>query len=279
MKAKKIVLLIALGVLLAGFLLWGIGAALGAKTLYLHNGELTVGGQPMGGFSIGSDVSVAASSKEGAAGLPQQMQVSRLKLLPDVGDMTVQPGDGWDLSYDLRYPERLHWSVEDGTLTVEYDYPEGEYSNVSIEDTITLTFPKGLELEQMEVESGMGSVEVRGITAQQMELSGGMGDFDATGINAAQRLYVDAGMGDVDISGSFGGEVELNCGMGSVNLEVQGASREDFDYDLDVGMGSLSVEGVEASGFLGGEYKTSDGKDRSITVDGGMGDVKISFAE
>ena len=174
------------------------------------------------------------------------MQVSRLKLLPDVGDLTVQPGDGWDLSYDLRYPERLHWSVEDGTLTVEYDYPEGKYSNVSIEDTITLTFPKGLELEQMEVESGMGSVEVQGITAQQMELSGGMGDFD---------------------------------GMGSVNLEVQGASREDFDYDLDVGMGSLSVEGVEASGFLGGEYKTSDGKDRSITVDGGMGDVKISFAE
>ena len=260
MKAKKIVLLIALGVLLAGFLLWAVGAALGAKTLYLQNGELTVGDQPMGGFSIGSDVSVAASSKEGVAGLPQQMQVSRLKLLPDVGDLTVQPGDGWDLSYDLRYPERLHWSVEDGTLTVEYDYPEGEYSNVSIEDTITLTFPKGLELEQMEVESGMGSVEV-------------------TGINAAQRLYVDAGMGDVDISGSFGGEVELNCGMGSVNLEVQGASREDFDYDLDVGMGSLSVEGVEASGFLGGEYKTSDGKDRSITVDGGMGDVKISFAE
>lgn len=260
MKAKKIVLLIALGVLLAGFLLWAVGAALGAKTLYLQNGELTVGDQPMGGFSIGSDVSVAASSKEGAAGLPQQMQVSRLKLLPDVGDLTVQPGDGWELSYDLRYPERLHWSVEDGTLTVEYDYPEGEYSNVSIEDTITLTFPKGLELEQMEVESGMG-------------------DFDATGINAAQRLYVDAGMGDVDISGSFGGEVELNCGMGSVNLEVQGASREDFDYDLDVGMGSLSVEGVEASGFLGGEYKTSDGKDRSIAVDGGMGDVKISFAE
>ena len=260
MKAKKIVLLIALGVLLAGFLLWAVGAALGAKTLYLQNGELTVGDQPMGGFSIGSDVSVAASSKEGVAGLPQQMQVSRLKLLPDVGDLTVQPGDGWDLSYDLRYPERLHWSVEDGTLTVEYDYPEGEYSNVSIEDTITLTFPKGLELEQMEVESGMG-------------------DFDATGINAAQRLYVDAGMGDVDISGSFGGEVELNCGMGSVNLEVQGASREDFDYDLDVGMGSLSVEGMEVDGFLGGEYKTSDGKDRSITVDGGMGDVKISFAE
>ena len=42
MKAKKIVLLIALGVLLAGFLLWAVGAALGAKTLYLQNGELTV---------------------------------------------------------------------------------------------------------------------------------------------------------------------------------------------------------------------------------------------
>ena len=169
--------------------------------------------------------------------------------------------------------------LEDGTLTVEYDYPEGEYSNVSIEDTITLTFPKGLELERMEVESGLGSIEVQDVTAQQIEISGGLGDFDATNLNASQRLYIDAGMGDVDVSGSFGGEVELNCGMGSVNLEVQGASREDFDYDLDVGMGSLSVEGVEASGFLGGEYKTSDGKDRSITVDGGMGDVKISFAE
>lgn len=86
-------------------------------------------------------------------------------------------------------------------------------------------------------------------------------------------------MGDVDISGSFGGEVELNCGMGSVNLEVRARRREDFDYDLDVGMGSLSVEGMEVDGFLGGEYKTSDGKDRSITVDGGMGNVKISFAE
>lgn len=278
MKAKKIVLLIALGVLLAGFLLWGIGAALGAKTLYLHNGELTVGGQPMGGFSIGSD-NAGSDSENGAAELPQQMQVSSLKLLPDVGDLTVQPGDGWSLSYDLRYPERLRWEVDGDTLTVEYDYPRGEYSNVSIDDSITLTFPRGLELERMEVESGLGSIEVQDVTAQQIEVSGGMGDFDATNLNASQRLYVDAGMGDVDISGSFGGEVELNCGMGSVNLEVQGASREDFDYDLDVGMGSLSVEGMEVDGFLGGEYKTSDGKDRSITVDGGMGDVKISFAE
>ena len=57
MKAKKIVLLIALGVLLAGFLLWAVGAALGAKTLYLQNGELTVGDQPMGGFSIVSSES------------------------------------------------------------------------------------------------------------------------------------------------------------------------------------------------------------------------------
>ena len=225
MKAKKIVLLIALGVLLAGFLLWAVGAALGAKTLYLQNGELTVGGQPMGGFSIGSD-NAGSDSESGAAELPQQMQVSSLKLLPDVGDLTVQPGDGWSLSYDLRYPERLHWSVEDGTLTVEYDYPEGEYSNVSIEDTITLTFPKGLELERMEVESGLGSIEVQDVTAQQIEISGGLGDFDATNLNASQRLYVDAGIG-----------------------------------------------------FLGGEYKTSDGKDRSITIDGGMGDVKISFAE
>lgn len=151
------------------------------------------------------------------------MQVSRLKLLPDVGDLTVQPGDGWDLSYDLRYPERLHWSVEDGTLTVEYDYPEGEYSNVSIEDTITLTFPKGLELEQMEVESGMGNVEVQGINAQRMELSGGMGDFDATGINAAQRLYVDRAMGDVDISGRLWrrGGAQLRHGFG----QPRGAGR------------------------------------------------------
>ena len=79
MKAKKIVLLIALGVLLAGFLLWAVGAALGAKTLYLHNGELTVGDQPMGGFSIGSYVSVAASSKEGAAGLPLRYNKDKRK--------------------------------------------------------------------------------------------------------------------------------------------------------------------------------------------------------
>lgn len=278
MKAKKIVLLIALGVLLAGFLLWGIGAALGAKTLYLQNGEISVGDQPMGGFSIGSD-NTASGSENGAAELPQQMQVSSLKLLPDVGDLTVQPGDSWSLSYDLRYPERLRWSVDGDTLTVEYDYPKGEYSNVSIDDSITLTFPRGLELERMEVESGMGSIEVQDLTAQQIEVSGGMGNFDATNLNASRRLYIDAGMGDVDVSGSFGGEVELNCGMGSVSLEVLGASREDFDYDLDVGMGSLSVEGIETDGFLGGEYKTNDGKERSITVDGGMGDVKISFAE
>lgn len=278
MKAKKIVLLIALGVLLAGFLLWGIGAALGAKTLYLHNGEISVGDQPMGGFSIGSD-NTASASENGSAELPQQMQVSSLKLLPDVGDLTVQPGDSWSLSYDLRYPERLRWSVDGDTLTVEYDYPKGEYSNVSIDDSVTLTFPRGLELEWMEVESGLGSIEVQDLTAQQIEVSGGMGNFDATNLNASRRLYIDAGMGDVDVSGSFGGEVELNCGMGSVSLEVLGASREDFDYDLDVGMGSLSVEGIETDGFLGGEYKTNDGKERSITVDGGMGDVKISFAE
>lgn len=84
------------------------------------------------------------------------------------------------------------------------------------------------------------------------------------------------GVGAVQVSGSFGGEIELSGGVGEISLTVQGAQEDEFDCHIDSGVGQIRFGGKNV-GLLDEEYTVEQGREKSISVDGGVGDIGVYF--
>jgi len=85
------------------------------------------------------------------------------------------------------------------------------------------------------------------------------------------KMYYDRGLSEFEIGWGQQFYVEYL-------YDHPGASPQEMVSCIHVDKATLTkiIKKLTEVGYL---QVTSDGKDRSITVDGGMGDVKISFAE
>ena len=90
-------------------------------------------------------------------------------------------------------------------------------------------------------------------------------------------LNIEVGMGNAEVKGSINHEVIVDCGMGQAILELEGEGK-DFNYNLDCGLGSLSVEGVYHIAGIGDSYVNNDAS-MEMDLSVGMGTVTVSFEE
>lgn len=283
----------------AGILLCAVGSMLGAKTITIRDGEVVLGDQ-LSGFTMSVGIGGADEDSlklEGDAGLPQDLSVDSLELSPTVGTLTVKAGEEWKLTYNLRNPEYLTWKQNGSTLEVRYEQP-GWMGQKIQGGQIELTVPQELLLQNLKVDVGVGDTTIRSLHVQQADLVGGVGDMTAEELTVDGNFSVESGVGNTELEGAFNGEVEIHTGVGDVEIagnfsrglsleagvgntevEVRGAKQDDFDYDIDAGMGDVSVEGISMGNWTGGEYVTDNQKGRQITIDGGIGTVEVSFTD
>ena len=67
------------------------------------------------------------------------------------------------------------------------------------------------------------------------------------------------------------------CGLGELDLTLTG-TQEDYNYDLECGVGNLDVGSDSYSG-LGREKSISNkGADRKLNLECGMGNISVDFS-
>lgn len=203
--------------------------------------------------------------------------VRELEVEGSVGSIEVQPGEDWSLEgYDLTAPQRLQYQFSDGKLTVSYDLSKIKTDGRNRQDRILLTYPQSLQLDEFILDGGVGEACIQKISSKEMELIAGVGSVEANEIQVSEKLEVYGGVGAVQVSGSFGGEIELSGGVGEISLTVQGAQENEFDCHIDSGVGQIRFGGKNV-GLLDEEYTVEQGREKSISVDGGVGDIGVYF--
>lgn len=261
MKGSTKLLIVAAALLVAGILLSAIGYGLGAMTLTWGEDGLTIDPTQRAGIGLA------------ALDLQEDILPSGAKTEIDIRlDGAVRELEG----YDLTAPQRLQYQFSDGKLTVSYDLSKIKTDGRNRQDRILLTYPQSLQLDEFILDGGVGEARIQKISSKEMELVAGVGSVEANEVQVSEKLEVYGGVGAVQVSGSFGGEIELSGGVGEISLTVQGAQEDEFDCHIDSGVGQIRFGGKNV-GLLDEEYTVEQGREKSISVDGGVGDIGVYF--
>ena len=122
---------------------------------------------------------------------------------------------------------------------------------------------------------GGGFILAYCLTARELDLEGGAG---AISINSGkvQELDIDVQAGSVVYSGEVGSSLIADCQAGGVELSLKGEP-EDFNYELDVNMGSIQIGGQEYSGIEKEKTLISDSAVKKADLHCDVGSIEITF--
>ncbi len=185
--------------------------------------------------------------------------VESLKLDVGVAKCTLLPSDTkeWKVvGYDV--PSRFRCRKSGDTLEVSCRQAFWSFLNFGNKEAeMEIWIPRSQLLKKVQIDAGVGD-----LYASEESLR-------------CEKLKIDCGVGDCDIWADIEERIEIDGGVGSVELTLVGRE-EDFNYDIDCGVGSVDV-GEHHYSELGSDVKVDNGADKKIEIDCGVGSVAVKF--
>lgn len=291
---KKYMAGMAAVLLVLGVVMMGSGWAMGARTslsVDFFGHPIDVG---MHGFHSG--IAVTEMAYEDTHGYLSDMELEPYQDLDidiSMGDVEFQTADSFGLEmewYGHNYD--LHCSNENGKLKIwSTSVPNiGINMNMDYGGTVTVYLPQDAELRDVEIETALGSADIRGfqakdltivadlgdvelcdIKAEQADLTLNLGSLTTTGFTTEKSLVVDADLGDVDLDGAFYGTVDIDADLGGVFVNTA-LSRNECSYELETSLGSIYLDGKDMD-----DYAEKGGGSDSIKIHADLGDIRLNF--
>ena len=181
-----------------------------------------------------------------------------MQICIDNGSLTVKTSgssEAWlDAGDDAEYFE---WSYDGSTLSVENDDDSFDWLAVG-EDRpkATLYIPEDSYFSEVDIDVDAGAADLKNVNTAWLDM-----DCDAGKISFQGQA---AEGGDVDVD------------AGSIEIALTGAEVTDYNYDIDVNAGSLSINDKSFSGLEKQTYIDNDGAaDWTISCDAGKISMEI----
>lgn len=201
-------------------------------------------------------------------------------------DIQILPGEDWSLSYNLSEKEPLkHFGVEQGTLYVETSFDPSEHFEHK-NWFVTITVPTGTSLDEVELDTLSGNVDVQGfscdsislsstsgnvtaqdITAREVELDSTSGKITASNVSA-NSLEAESISDDLRVEGTFG-KLELSTTSGDIeatgSISIMG-TLESVSGDIAMSLNHAAALQASSTGtiLLNGAQVSAP-----VTMDGG----------
>ena len=143
---------------------------------------------------------------------------------------------------------------------------------------VCISYPEDVKLQELEIEMGAGTVYLnRDIETEKLSVEMGAGEFDSKNPVTAEEADLEIGTGSMTFADLSAKKISGECGLGELDITMTG-TQEDYNYDLECGVGNLDVGSDSYSG-LGREKSISNtGADRKLDLECGMGNVSVDFS-
>ena len=176
--------------------------------------------------------------------------ITSLTIDVEIAEVTIIPGDSFQVEVMDYIPENLLCEVQDGTLIIQ-DTTESEESwskwlqrigreglsngpiicvTIPVDSAFTAEelvlrvgsgslFAEELSAVHAKIETGVGEIWISQlmVTGEQTDITVGTGHLTINYLNTS-GLNVDCGVGEATISGDISGDCTLKCGIGSIYL-------------------------------------------------------------
>lgn len=212
--------------------------------------------------------------------------VSKISLNLYTASLAIKQGD----EFSVYYGEGFKIKDKKGILYVEDTIKE--LLNIASSHTVTVTVPDKKSLSKVSINSGSGSIYIEKLICDTLELDLGVGSTEIDYIKVKSKADIDGGVGAMtisdgtisnldlsvgvgksDITAKLTGKSEIEAGIGDVKLSLTGGEKL-YTLKGETGIGAIRVDGEK----LTDDGVTGNGKN-IVEIDGGIGTVKIDFAE
>jgi len=219
-----------------------------------------------------------------------------LELNIEVGGCELKVEESGDNNFYLEAEntKKFQGYVKDGVLYVKGTVNTGVINDLTACE-ITLYVPQNVHFDKVNAQLGAGNMEwkdlnvneaffevgagqitLSSIQADTLELTVGMGEILAEEMQV-KELDAEVDMGHFFAEGSISEGASVECNMGSLEMKVDG-KWEDFNYDLDCGMGNLQLGENTYSG-ISNEKEIDNQADKEMEIKCAMGNIEIEFTE
>ncbi len=187
--------------------------------------------------------------------------VEALKLKAGRADCEIIPYDGaqWKVKGE-HLPSRFRCELDGEELCV--DCSETHLSFLRLPGSaakLQLYVPRDQVLNEVDIEAGAGTITMAGSE-----------DF-----LRCEQLDLECGVGEIDLRADIREEAKLEGGVGKIRMTLAG-DEDDFNYKVEYGVGSVTIDGERHSG-LGGDYKVDNGAKKNLKAECGVGSVEVLF--
>lgn len=200
----------------------------------------------------------------------EDVTASDLEIVVGAGSLKVKYHTEPSVKLEIGSDDRMQCFVENDTLKII----GGVTDSLSSHSDMTVYLPEGTTYKDVLVDVGAGNLVAETFFGEDIVVDVGMGNVVIEDI-VVRNLDITVGMGNVEIEGAINEDAIIDCGMGQVTMDLVG-SGQDFDYELDCGMGALDVEGVCSIAGIG-DQSVDNGASKEIEVSVGMGSVEVKF--
>lgn len=309
--------LASIGLLLCGIASL-MGARYGTVRQMVRNGELNLGSwyawndsydEDWRYYNSGDDEGESAyESTESEAGQTSGTEafsiesVKNLNLVIDYAELCLEESADTEhitVTLNRGYQNRYECKMDGDTLKVKYDAEKDVFfRNHNRRPKITVSIPKGMVFEKLSVEIGAAeaSFEVEDVSCEMLTINVGVGNLQADGFRVLDLMDVtigtgnvkiedgvfrdvklDCGVGNFSMDGIVAGDIDGRCGLGNMELELEGGET-DYNYNLSCGLGEIRVNQTRYTNISGGN-KVNNNADQTITLDCGLGRIKLEVQE
>lgn len=170
---------------------------------------------------------------------------------------------------ELSIKENKHFWLKNNTDLIIY-IPPIALGNFKIKTGAGKVVVDNLIANDLKLNLGAGKVEITSLEVlNNAKIDGGAGEISIKD-GIINNLDMDMGVGKVSINSKLLGDNEIDAGVGELNLNLTG-SENDYSITVDKGIGSIKLSG---NNIKNGVYGNGNNK---IDIDGGVGSIKINF--
>ncbi len=199
-----------------------------------------------------------------------------LQIAMDYGSLTVKTSDSgetWlDAGNDADYFE---WNFDGSTLTVQNCDRDFGWMDIGTPKA-TLYIPSNSNFEYVDIDVDAGSCTIETpIQCGAMNVDVDAGAADLKNVNTGW-LNLDCDAGKITFKGKAADGGEADVDAGAIEMTLTGAEVTDYNYDINVNAGSLSINDKKLSGLEHEQFINNNApSDWSLGCDAGKINMQI----
>ncbi len=216
-------------------------------------------------------------------------EVSTLKLELAFTNLEIKTGDSFKVETNN---SKISFMDNNGNIKIKEEN-HGFFMNKNYASDLVIYIPENMiDFDEVKIETGAGKINIQSLNTQGLYLELGAGDVYIENLIVTKEAKIDGGVGKTeiksceinnlkanlgvgtfDLNGKLTGKSKVDSGVGAININLID-NLENYMIDVSKGLGSVTLDGEKLE--MDRIYGT--GKNY-LSVDGGVGEIKIDFKE